>query len=106
MRQTRKEENREHERPQDNDDVPPSAAEPQAGEPDVPSPYPENSYAVEPSADVPPTKKSTQLNINCHLEKLTNLDRLPLTGYQVSCLPVNVKDASAGWCRAVAIITD
>ena len=53
-----------YERPQDNDDVLPSAAEPQAGEPDVPSPYPENSYAVEPSADVPPTKKSTQLNIN------------------------------------------
>ena len=42
----------------------------------------------------------------CHIEKLTNLDQLPLTGYQISCLPVNVKDASAGWCRAVAIFRD
>lgn len=40
----------------------------------------------------------------CHLEKLTNLDKLPLTGFQVSCLPVNVKGASAGWCRAVAFM--
>ena len=40
----------------------------------------------------------------CHLEKLTNLDQLPFTGYQVHCLPVNVKGASAGWCRAVAIL--
>lgn len=40
----------------------------------------------------------------CHIEKLTNLDQLPVTGFKVSCLPVNIKDASAGWCRAVAFI--
>lgn len=39
----------------------------------------------------------------CHIEKLTNLDQLPLTGFTVSCLPVKVKGASAGWCRCVAI---
>lgn len=39
----------------------------------------------------------------CHMEKLTNLDKLPLTGYTISCLPVNIKGASAGWCRAVAL---
>lgn len=39
----------------------------------------------------------------CHIEKLTNLDQLPLTGFTVSCLPVKIKDASAGWCRCVAI---
>lgn len=39
----------------------------------------------------------------CHMEKLTNLDQLPATGFTVSCLPVKVKSGSAGWCRAVAI---
>lgn len=42
----------------------------------------------------------------CHIEKLTNLESLPVTGYQVSCLPVSIKKASAGWCRAVAIFND
>lgn len=42
----------------------------------------------------------------CHLEKLTNLDQLPVSGYQVICLPVKIKKASAGWCRTVAIIKE
>jgi kynurenine formamidase len=40
----------------------------------------------------------------CHLEKLHNLERLPATGFVVSCFPVKVKGGSAGWTRAVAII--
>jgi len=40
----------------------------------------------------------------CHLEKLANLDRLPATGFRVSCFPVKVRGGSAGWTRAVAII--
>jgi kynurenine formamidase len=40
----------------------------------------------------------------CHLEKLHNLEQLPATGFQVSCFPVKVHEASAGWTRAVAII--
>ncbi len=40
----------------------------------------------------------------CHLEKLTNLDQLPSTGFKVACFPVKIKRASAGWVRAVAII--
>lgn len=39
-----------------------------------------------------------------HMEKLTNLEKLPFTGFQVICLPVKVKKASAGWVRAVAIL--
>ena len=39
----------------------------------------------------------------CHLEKLHNLEALPSTGFTVSCFPVKVKAASAGWTRAVAI---
>ncbi len=40
----------------------------------------------------------------CHLEKLHNLEALPPTGFIVSCFPVKVKAASAGWTRAVAIL--
>ena len=42
----------------------------------------------------------------CQIEKLSNLDKLPATGFQVVCFPVKVKDGSAGWTRAVAIIDD
>jgi kynurenine formamidase len=41
----------------------------------------------------------------CQIEKLANLDRLPSpTGFKVTCFPVKLKGASAGWCRAVAIL--
>jgi kynurenine formamidase len=40
----------------------------------------------------------------CHIEKLSNLEVLPATGFKVACFPVKIKGASAGWTRAVAII--
>ncbi|MFJ4640981.1 cyclase family protein [Streptomyces hygroscopicus] len=40
----------------------------------------------------------------CHLEKLHNLERLPDHGFQISCFPVKIHAASAGWTRAVAIL--
>lgn len=40
----------------------------------------------------------------CHLEKLHNLESLPGDGFQIICLPVKIKGASAGWTRAVAVI--
>jgi len=41
----------------------------------------------------------------CQIEKLANLDRLPRPhGFWVSCLPVKIARASAGWCRAVALV--
>ena len=40
----------------------------------------------------------------CHIEKLTNLDKLPVTGFKVICLPVKVKGGSAGWSRVVATL--
>jgi kynurenine formamidase len=39
-----------------------------------------------------------------HIEKLNGLEQLPSTGFMVSCFPVKIEKASAGWCRAVAII--
>jgi kynurenine formamidase len=41
----------------------------------------------------------------CQIEKLANLDQLPRPhGFWVSCLPVKIRGASAGWCRAVALV--
>jgi kynurenine formamidase len=41
-----------------------------------------------------------------HIEKLTNLDKLPVTGSEIICLPIKIKDASAGWIRAVGIVEE
>lgn len=42
--------------------------------------------------------------VYCHMEKLSNLEKLPATGFEVIALPVKVAKGSAGWCRPVAII--
>ena len=43
----------------------------------------------------------------CQIEKLANLDQIPRPhGFLVSCLPVKIQGASAGWCRAVALVPD
>lgn len=42
----------------------------------------------------------------CQIEKLTRLGDLPSKGFYVSCLPVKIAGASAGWCRAVALIPE
>jgi len=36
------------------------------------------------------------------IEKLTNLDKIPQTGFTFYCFPIKIKGASAGWIRAVA----
>jgi kynurenine formamidase len=38
------------------------------------------------------------------IEKLTNLEALPAFGFTLSCFPVKIERASAGWVRAVAIL--
>jgi kynurenine formamidase len=42
----------------------------------------------------------------CQLEKLHNLEQLPDDGFTVVCFPVRVQGASAGWTRAVALLSD
>lgn len=42
----------------------------------------------------------------CHMEKLANLDRLPASGFLVSCFPYKIKGASAGFTRAVALFAE
>ena len=42
----------------------------------------------------------------CHIEKLNNLESLPTTGFTFYGFPVKIKNASAGWIRAVAMIDE
>jgi kynurenine formamidase len=42
----------------------------------------------------------------CQIEKLSNLDRLPATGFTVSAFPFKIRAASAGFTRAVAIFEE
>lgn len=42
----------------------------------------------------------------CHIEKLTNLDKLPPYGFKFFCLPIKIKGASGGWIRAVAMLEE
>jgi kynurenine formamidase len=43
----------------------------------------------------------------CQIEKLANLDQLPRPfGFQVMAFPVNLRAASAGWSRVVALIEE
>ena len=41
-----------------------------------------------------------------HIEKLHNWELLPDSGFLVSCFPVKIKSASAGWTRVVAILEE
>jgi kynurenine formamidase len=41
-----------------------------------------------------------------HLEKLHNLEALPADGFEIVCFPVKVHRASAGWTRAIAILSE
>ena len=41
----------------------------------------------------------------CHMERLGNLGAIPKPfGFTVSCLPVKVRNAGAGWARVVALV--
>lgn len=42
----------------------------------------------------------------CHMEQLTGLDQLPVSGFKVSAFPLKIKGASAGPARVVAILDE
>ncbi len=42
----------------------------------------------------------------CQIEKMHNLEALPPAGFLLCAFPVKLRQASAGWTRAVAIIED
>ena len=39
-----------------------------------------------------------------HIERLSNLDKLPPFGFKIACFPVKIKDAGAAWARVAAIL--
>lgn len=39
-----------------------------------------------------------------HIERLTNLDKLPACGFKVQCFPIKILDAGAAWARVVAMV--
>jgi len=39
-----------------------------------------------------------------HIERLTNLDKIPDYGFKVICFPVKIKKTGAAWSRVVAIL--
>ena len=39
-----------------------------------------------------------------HIERLSNLNKLPGHGFKVICFPVRIKNTGAAWSRAVAIV--
>lgn len=39
-----------------------------------------------------------------HIERLSNLDKVPPTGFKVICFPVKIKCTGAAWARVVAIL--
>jgi len=40
------------------------------------------------------------------IEKLTNLEKVPPTGFTFFCFPIKIKAASAAWIRAVAMVEE
>lgn len=38
-----------------------------------------------------------------HIERLTNLDKLPDTGFKIICFPIRIKNTGAAWARVVAV---
>ncbi|MBW1785846.1 MAG: hypothetical protein JRK53_04395 [Deltaproteobacteria bacterium] len=40
------------------------------------------------------------------IEKLTNLNKVPPHGFTFFCFPVKIMAASAGWIRAVALVSE
>jgi kynurenine formamidase len=72
---------------------------------DAPFVHTKDKYAASHNADLIWEGHKAGREIGyCHLEKLHNLEALPADGFEISCFPVKIRGASAGWTRAVAII--
>ncbi len=72
---------------------------------DAPFSHTRKRYAKNPDPSIVWEGHRASMDIGYgHLEKLTNLDQLPPTGFRISCFPFKIKAASAGFVRAVAIL--
>jgi len=74
---------------------------------DAPFKYVAQRYAVNRDASIIWEGHKAGRDVEyCQIEKLCNLDQLPPFGFRISCFPVKVHAASAGWTRAVALFDD
>ncbi len=74
---------------------------------DAPFPLTAQEYAETKDASIIWEGHRASIEIGyCHIEKLTNLEDLPPTGFEISCFPFKIKGASAGFVRAVAIFEE
>jgi kynurenine formamidase len=74
---------------------------------DAPFVHTAKRYAAEGDAGIIWEGHRASIEIGyCHIEKLSNLEQLPDTGYTIACFPWKIKGASAGFTRAVAIIEE
>ncbi len=74
---------------------------------DAPFPLTAQAYAETGDASIIWEGHRASMEIGyCHMEKLTNLEDLPATGFEISCFPFKIKGASAGFTRAVAIFEE
>ena len=74
---------------------------------DVPLPYEAKMFQEAGNKDVLwEGHRAGAIKAYCHIEKLTNLEAIPTTGYTICCFPIKVKGGSAGWTRVVAIFDD
>lgn len=74
---------------------------------DAPFVYTAKRYAATRDADIVwEGHKAGRIRGYYQMEKLHGLEMLPSYGFQVSCFPVKIKGASAGWTRAVAILDE
>lgn len=75
---------------------------------DAPFPYILERYRADGDASVLwPAHLAGREREYCQIERLANLGRLPAaSGFRVSCFPIKVAGAGAGWTRAVARLDD
>lgn len=75
---------------------------------DAPFPYLIEQYQRTGRADALwPAHLTGRRREYCQIERLGNLDALPRrNGFTVSCFPVKIARAGAGWARAVAFVDD
>jgi kynurenine formamidase len=74
---------------------------------DAPFSYTRQRFAEEHDASIIwEGHKAGRVTGYCHIEKLGNLESLPPTGFTVACFPFKIRGASAGFTRAVAILSD
>lgn len=74
---------------------------------DAPFPLTAQAYAKSGDASIIWEGHRASMEIGyCHMEKLTALETLPPSGFEISCFPYKIKGASAGFTRAVAIFEE